>query len=284
MDERSISNKGSSIFSILVVDDDRAGARVLQEVMKNLHRPHELHFVWDGAEALDFLNCRGAYPDAPRPNLILLDVNMPHLSGLDTLSAIKSDPDLCVIPVIMLSTSNSPNDVRRSYQAHANGYVQKPTNLERATRLFQAVESFWMDFVLLPARDERTLRRRQPSDSKREGPEPQAADPGEMHTGAPIASSRVEASSQAMRRDDSPGATVISSRKAGCEEHNRFLDEFGDAVRELIDLHEQQFRAITEEDTECHRFDLLIHMAGEKKQLAKYAYLRHVEEHGCSKL
>jgi hypothetical protein len=73
------------------------------------------------------------------------------------------------------------------------------------------------------------------------------------------------------------------TRSTGCEEHNRLLDAFGAAVKELIDLHEQQFKAILDGDSECQRFDVLIHMANEKKQLAKYAYVRHVEDHGCSK-
>jgi hypothetical protein len=72
-----------------------------------------------------------------------------------------------------------------------------------------------------------------------------------------------------------------SSRNCGCEEHNRLLDEFGIAVQELLELHQQQYRAIVEGETECQRFDLLIHVANEKKQNAKYAYLRHVESHGC---
>ena len=285
MDERSRSTKANSIFRILVVDDDPAGARVLQEVMKNLKRRHELLFVGDGAEALEFLHCRGAYVDAPRPHLILLDVSMPRLGGVETLSAIKSDPELCVIPVIMLSTSNSPQDVRKSYQAHANCYVQKPANLERSVELVQAMESFWMDFVLLAGRDERMPRSRQPLDSKQTNPGSPASKSAKIHSGNPIASGAVGGEKPRMMRiDDSPAGTETPSRKAGCEEHNRLLDEFGMAVRELINLHEQQFLAIVEGDGECHRFDLLIHMANEKKQLAKYAYLRHVEEHGCSKV
>jgi|HubBroStandDraft_1064217.scaffolds.fasta_scaffold04976_6 chemotaxis family two-component system response regulator Rcp1 len=282
MDERSISAKGNNTFRILVVDDDPAGARVLQEVMKNLQRPYELHYVSDGGEALDFLHRRRAYLDAPRPDLVLLDVNMPRLSGLETLSAIKSDPELCVIPIIMLSTSNSPKDVRNSYQAHANGYVQKPTSLESTMKLVQALESFWMDFVLLPALEDRTPKSRQLSDSKTEDLESHALKLAEVHSGIEIAPERGEARSRAMLIDDSPEGTATPSRKSGCEEHNRLLDEFGVAVREIIDLHEQQFLAIVEGDIDCHRFDLLIHMANEKKQLAKYAYLRHVEEHGCS--
>lgn len=88
-----------------------------------------------------------------------------------------------------------------------------------------------------------------------------------------------------MSIEDSPvnNKQVAPSRSAGCQEHNRLLDAFGEAVQELIKLHEQQFQAILDGDSECQRFDVLIHMANEKKQLAKYAYVRHVEDHGCSK-
>jgi hypothetical protein len=86
-----------------------------------------------------------------------------------------------------------------------------------------------------------------------------------------------------MHINDSPEKNPeASSRKSGCEEHDQLLVEFGAAVRELLDLHQQQFLAIIEGDSECSRFDLLIHMANERKQLAKYAYLRHVDAHGCA--
>ncbi|MGD1093219.1 MAG: response regulator [Bryobacteraceae bacterium] len=257
------------MFRILVVDDDPVSANLLQEVMKNLHPRNELHFVWDGAEALDFLHGRGAHSGAARPNLILLDMNMPRLSGLEALSAIKNDPELCVIPVIMLSASNSPQDVRRSYQAHANGYVQKPTDMGRSMKLIQALQAFWADFAL-PAPVSENL---QTLESKNFEP-PKSGPAG---TGLAIASELAEARSRATRTDDLPAGKIV-----GCEEHNRLLDAFGEAVHELLKLHEHQFRAIMEGDSECSRFDLLIHMGNEKKQLAKYAYLRHVEAHGCS--
>ncbi len=264
-----------NVFRILLVDDDPVGARLLQELMKNLKRRHELHFARDGVEALDFLHRRGAYTAVPRPDLILLDINMPRLGGLETLSAIKSDPQLCVIPVIMLSTSAAPDDVWRSYSAHANCYVQKPTNLEETVQLLQAIEAFWMECVLLPTFEEN----RQSIDFKQQ-PTPQ---PGGLHSGPPIAPQAVEVGSRAMRISDSPEKNATPSSTSGCAEHKYLLDELGVAVRELIELHQQQFLAIIEGDAECHRFDLLIHMANEKKQLAKYAYLRHVEEHGCLK-
>jgi CheY-like chemotaxis protein len=252
----------ANVFRILLVDDDPAAARLFQELMKNLHRRHELHFARDGVEALEFLHRRGSHAAAPRPDLILLDINMPRLGGLETLVAIKSDPLLCVIPVIMLSTSGAPDEVWRSYRAQANCYVQKPTNLDQTVKLVQAVEAFWMEFALLPEFD----GKRQFSDLKREAP----LQPERIHSGPPIAPQSEEARSRATSR-------------SGCEEYQHLLDEFGVAVRELIELHQQQYLAIVEGDSECHRFDLLIHMATEKKQMAKYACLRHVEEHGCSK-
>jgi len=143
--------KAGAVFRILVVDDDRVGAELLRTLMKNLRARYELHFVWDGVEALDFLHRRGIHAHAHSPNLILLDLNMPRLGGLETLSAIKSDPELYVIPVIVLSTSGSLDDVEESYKARANGFVQKPIDLERSVKLLRAIESFWMDFALLPA-------------------------------------------------------------------------------------------------------------------------------------
>lgn len=266
-------------FRILIVDDDRAGAYALREVMKNLHTRPELHFVSDGLEALDFLHRRGAYADAPRPNLILLDINMPRLGGLETLSAIKSDPELYVVPVIMVTSSTSKEDMRRAYQSRANGYVQKPADLSRAVKFVQAVEAFWMDFVLLPA-DQRPAEDHSPSDFKRDSPTPDRPRDG-ADSGEPIAPAPGEERSRAVK-NNSPERRIALSPKVGCEEHNRLLDDFGVAVRELLALHQQQFRAIVDGDTDCTRFDLLIHIANEKKHRAKYAYLRHVETHGCS--
>jgi CheY-like chemotaxis protein len=261
--------RAGQIFHILVVDDDRAGAQLMRRVMKNLRARYELHFVWDGVEALDFLHRRGAHSEAPRPNLVLLDINMPRLGGLETLSAIKSDPELYVIPVIMLSTSNSSDDVQECYKARANCFVQKPIDLERSMKLLQAIETFWIDFALLPPIEKpgRTSRSPMGTNSQDHG----------LQTGPSIAAESAEARSQAM------SAITSHATETTCEEHDRLLEEFGLAVRELLTLHQQQFLAIAEADSECSRFDLLIHMANENKQLTKYAYLRHVEAHGCSK-
>lgn len=268
------------MFRILVVEDDAAAAYLLSNVMENLRHRHELCFVTDGMEALDFLHCRGAHESAPRPNLILLDMHMPRMNGLQTLTAIKNDPELCVIPVIMFSSYGSPESVRRSYAAHANCYVQKPTDLEQSVKFVQAVEAFWMDFALLPSSDEGASETLQSADSKRRA---YAAGPGEG-SGPTIPQGTAEARTRPMSIDDASGQKAATPASSSCcEEHNRLLNGFGVAVRELLQLHEHQFLTIVQGDTDCHRFDLLIHMANERKQLAKYAYLRHVESHGCWK-
>jgi chemotaxis family two-component system response regulator Rcp1 len=267
------------LFRILVVDDNRAQAILLKEVMTDLRCRYELHFVWDGLEALDFLHGRGAFADAPRPNLILLDINMPRLGGLETLSAIKSDPELYVIPVIMFSSSASPQDVRESYLARANCYVQKPSDLERSVKLVQVVEAFWMDFATLPVSERRRPKHRQAADSKMEI----SGTGNATAAGYPIAIQSGEARSRAMQ-ERSAEKIAPPVRKSGCQEYDRLLNEFGVAVRELLTLHEQQLEAITDGDSESSRFDILIHMANESKHRAKYAYLRHVESHDCSKM
>jgi two-component system, chemotaxis family, response regulator Rcp1 len=275
--------KDPSIFRILVVDDDPIAVYLIRQVMKNFQRDYQLDAVSDGVETLDFLHRRGAHGNASRPNLILLDLHMPRLGGLETLSAIKTDPDLCVIPVIMLSSANSADDVRNSYLFHANCYVQKPADLERSVKLIQAVEAFWMDFALQPSQDERTLANRQVIDAKITNSTVHSLRAGPARFGSTIAPDSSEEGSQPVGFDGSPiKPTATRSDSHGCEEHKRLLDEFGGTVQEVLRLHEQQFQAIVEGDSESYRFDVLIHMANEKKQLAKYAYLRHVETHGCS--
>jgi|SRR5579862_450371 chemotaxis family two-component system response regulator Rcp1 len=267
------------MFRILVVDDDPAGTYLLKELMQNVHHAYELYFVSDGMEALDFLYSRGEFSAARRPNLILLDMNMPRMGGLETLSAIKSDPELCPIPVIMLSTASDPQEVRRSYQAHAACYVEKPSNLARSVKLVKAIEAFWMEFAARYSGEDDC----QLADCKGKN-STMYSDASDSGPG--IASDSAEVRGRVrMSITDSPVRNIQRpSGMPGCAEHDRLLDDFGIAVRELLALHEQQFRAISAGEGEFERFDILIHMANEEKQLAKYAYLRHVEDHGCSKL
>src|SRR5690348_15478927 len=102
------------MFRLLIVDDNPLDQALLRDLLRALGRPHEVYFASDGTDALDFLYCRGPYVDAPRPNLVLLDVNMPRMNGHEVLAQIKNDPELSVIPVIMLSTSTLREDIKRA--------------------------------------------------------------------------------------------------------------------------------------------------------------------------
>lgn len=252
------------MFRILVVDDNPIDADLLREVAQMLSLPTEIEWAGNGAEALERLSGRTGTP-AALPHLILIDVNMPRVNGLETLAAIKSDPKLSLIPVIMLSTTSQPDDVRKSYQAHANCFVQKPTSLTESEDLLRAIQNFWMNFAILPLPPRGEVSNRQ-----------------ETNVGLTVAPETLEASNRAPMMDQPVGLEAAAFRaNSGCAEHARLLGDLAGASKELVQFHEQQFVAIVQGDRECHRFDLLIHMANEKKQHAKYAYLRHVEEHGC---
>jgi CheY-like chemotaxis protein len=107
--------------------------------------------VTDGEQALQFVRRAGRFASAPRPGLILLDVNLPRLSGLEVLAELKRDPDLLVIPVVMLTTSQAEEDVLRSYQPHANAYVTKPVDFEQFTTAIRKIDGFFLTLVQLPA-------------------------------------------------------------------------------------------------------------------------------------
>jgi CheY-like chemotaxis protein len=187
-------------------------------------------------------------------------------SGLRALKALKSDPELSLIPVIMLSTSALPSEVRNSYQAHASCFVRKPASIDQFERLIRAIETFWMKFAVFALQQDGT------------GYLPN----GEK--GFPVALAAREARSQAISMDELMGSAAALTGSLRCDEHRRLMENFAAVVKELLELHQQQFDSAVRGDQECNRFDLLIHMANERKQQAKYAYLRHVEEHGCSNL
>ena len=141
---------GEPMFRILVVDDNPTIVFLLRETMKDLKHRHSLYDVDDGLAALDFLSRRGQYANAPRPDLILLSMNMKYVSGLDVLRRIKADPELHSIPAVVLSTSVNPADARKAYDSQANCYLQKPSDLERTCLLVQAIKTLWMDFAFIP--------------------------------------------------------------------------------------------------------------------------------------
>jgi CheY-like chemotaxis protein len=124
----------------------------MREALKETRVPSRLHLAEDGIDALAFLHRRGPHAAAPRPDLILLDLNLPKKDGREVLAEIKADPTLRSIPVVVLTTSQAEQDVQRSYQLHANCYISKPVGLENFIRVIQSIEGFWLQTVRLPGR------------------------------------------------------------------------------------------------------------------------------------
>ncbi|MCA9971271.1 MAG: response regulator [Anaerolineales bacterium] len=135
---------------ILLVEDNPGDVRLTQEALKEGKVLNELHVAKDGVEALDFLFRRGAHADAPRPDVILLDLNLPKMNGHEVLAEIKADPRLKPIPVVILTTSSAEDDIVRTYNLHANCYITKPVDLEQFITVVQSVEDFWFTIVKLP--------------------------------------------------------------------------------------------------------------------------------------
>ncbi len=139
-----------SPVDILLVEDSRIDRMLTVEALKDLRVAHAVHCVPDGEEALDFLRRRGRFRDAPRPDMILLDLNLPRLEGGALLAEIKADEELGQIPVLVLTTSSAEEDVRAAYAARANGFVTKPVDPEHFGRVVRAIEDFWFEAATLP--------------------------------------------------------------------------------------------------------------------------------------
>jgi CheY-like chemotaxis protein len=136
-------------INVLLVEDDPGDVLMTREAFEeNLH--NRLDVVTDGAAALDYLRHEGPYTEAPRPDLILLDLNLPRRDGREVLEEIKADPDLRHIPVIVLTTSQAEEDVLRSYQLHANAYVTKPVDFEGFIEAIKQIDHFFISVVQLP--------------------------------------------------------------------------------------------------------------------------------------
>ena len=137
-------------INVLLVEDDPGDVLMTREAFEeNLH--NRLDVVTDGAAALDYLRHEGLYTDAPRPDLILLDLNLPRRDGREVLQEIKADPSLRHIPVIALTTSKAEEDVLRSYQLHANAYVTKPVDFEGFIEAIKQIDHFFISVVQLPS-------------------------------------------------------------------------------------------------------------------------------------
>ena len=137
-------------IEILLVEDSPADVLIAREALSDSKILNTLHVAEDGMEAMDFLYQRGKFASAPRPDLILLDLNLPRKNGREVLAEIKADDALKYIPVVVMTTSNAEEDVLRSYNLHANCYVVKPIEFENFVRAVKSIENFWFSVVTLP--------------------------------------------------------------------------------------------------------------------------------------
>ena len=147
-------NNNTEPIEILLVEDNPGDARLAVEALKDSKVRNNLYHVKDGVEAMDFLYRRGSYADVPVPDLILLDLNLPRKDGREVLEEIKEDPELKLVPVVVLTTSEAERDLVRTYDLHANAYVVKPIDLDRFVEVVQAIEDFWFAIVKLPPKNE----------------------------------------------------------------------------------------------------------------------------------
>lgn len=139
-------------IEILLVEDNPGDARLTIEAMREAKVRNRIHVVEDGVEAMEFLRRQGRFGDAPRPDLILLDLNLPRKDGREVLAEVKADPALKRIPVVILTTSRAEEDVVRAYDLHANCYVTKPVDLEQFMKIVAQIDEFWVKVVTLPGK------------------------------------------------------------------------------------------------------------------------------------
>jgi len=136
-----------------MADDDPDDCLLAGEAFRENRLANDLHFVADGVELMDYLHRRGEYADgadAPRPMLVLLDLNMPKKNGREALAEIKADPSLCTIPIVVLSTSSAEEDILRTYQLGVNSFITKPVTFEGLVEVVKSLDHYWFDLVQLP--------------------------------------------------------------------------------------------------------------------------------------
>ena len=144
--------EGERQIEVLLVEDDPGDVMMTREAFQDYKVHNQLHVVSDGAEAMAFLRQEGEYAGHPRPDLVLLDLNLPRMDGRQVLESIKSDPELASIPVVVLTTSENEDDVLRSYSLHANAYVTKPVDFQRFIEVIRHIDDFFVTVVRLPRR------------------------------------------------------------------------------------------------------------------------------------
>lgn len=143
-------NSAGKPIEILLVEDNPGDVRLIEEALKEGKVRNILHVVGDGVEAITFLQKQGEYSEIPRPDLILLDLNLPKKDGREVLAEIKADDNLKRIPVVVLTTSQSEKDILKSYDLYANCYITKPVDLDKFLEVVKSIEDFWLTVVKLP--------------------------------------------------------------------------------------------------------------------------------------
>ena len=146
----SDTNRSAPPVEILLVEDNPGDERLTREALKEGKVYSNLHWVKDGVQAMEFLKQKGPYAKSPRPDIILLDLNLPKKDGREVLQDIKNDDKLKRIPVVILTTSKAEEDVLKSYNLHANCYVTKPVDLEKFIVVVKSIDAFWLTVVTLP--------------------------------------------------------------------------------------------------------------------------------------
>lgn len=146
----SASNNDARLIEILMVEDNPGDVRLAQEAMKEAKMSNRLNVVHDGVDAMAYLRREGRFAGALRPDLILLDLNLPRKDGREVLAELKSDPDLKSIPVVVLTTSRAEQDVEGAYKLHANCYITKPVDFNQFMKVVQQIDNFWINVVTLP--------------------------------------------------------------------------------------------------------------------------------------
>ena len=149
---RGINKHECRPIDILMVEDNPGDVRLTVEALKEGKVRNNFHTVEDGVKALAFLRREGPYTDAPRPDLILLDLNLPKMNGREVLAEIKEDPELRRITVVVLTVSKAEQDIIKSYNLHANCYITKPVDLDQFLEVVKSIENFWLTVVMLPPR------------------------------------------------------------------------------------------------------------------------------------
>ena len=144
------AEQGVRPIEILLVEDNPADVRLTMETIKDYKVKNRLEVVGNGLDAMDFLRRKGKFADKARPDLILLDLNLPGKDGREVLAEIKADPDLCRIPVVVLTSSQAEQDIIKAYNLHVNCYITKPVDLTQFVKVVKSIEDFWLTIVKLP--------------------------------------------------------------------------------------------------------------------------------------